>query len=104
MSFPSPITAKELMETKNFPETIGDKLPYGMWVCADGRLVLFNRSYHPLAERVAGKYKKLSGGEWIEHIDTVYFYDDNTSLNGGDKKTKIVCERILEQFELSGSY
>jgi hypothetical protein len=29
-------------------------LPYGKWVCADGREVLFNRDFQPIWERLAG--------------------------------------------------
>jgi len=27
------------------------ELPYGMWTCADGRQVLFNRFYEPILQR-----------------------------------------------------
>jgi hypothetical protein len=31
------------------------RLPYGIWICADGREVLFNRAYSPIWQRSPGQ-------------------------------------------------
>jgi hypothetical protein len=38
-----------------------DRLPYGKWVCADGREVLFNR----LERRRGEPAKPARSGEWV---------------------------------------
>src|SRR5262249_50750151 len=43
--------------------------PYGKWTCADGREVIFNRSYSPILERRPGEgAKPANPGEWVESI------------------------------------
>jgi hypothetical protein len=43
--------------------------PYGMWTCADGRRVLFNRSYLPVFERRVGELGRAADHtEWVEGI------------------------------------
>jgi hypothetical protein len=46
-----------------------DRCPYGAWRCADGREVLFNRSYMPIIERRPGEQARPANpNEWIESI------------------------------------
>jgi hypothetical protein len=42
------------------------RCPYGIWRCADGREVLFNRQYWPILQRYpGGKPKPADPNEWI---------------------------------------
>lgn len=57
-------------------------LPYGVWTCADGRQVMFNRQYHPMYERMkSGRATQADPSEWIENIKRhSYLYDDSAPL------------------------
>src|SRR3954447_16237325 len=51
--------------------------PYGKWTCADGREVLFNRSYWPILERRPGApVKAADPNERIPYVQQYYFFDD----------------------------
>jgi hypothetical protein len=54
------------------------RCPYGKWTCADGREVIFNRSYWPILERQPGEQAKPARpGEWVESIvEDEQFWDD----------------------------
>jgi hypothetical protein len=52
-------------------------LPYGLWTCADGTEVLFNRHYEPLWERANGVVTDISGGAWVPHQTEKFFYTDS---------------------------
>ena len=52
-------------------------LPYGMWRCADGREVLFNRAYRPIWSRYPGRPTVgANPDEWVHWNTQNYFYDD----------------------------
>ncbi len=51
-------------------------LPYGVWTCADGRQVLFNRGYKPLLQRKGGVVLKADQEEWVSFVDQKWFYTD----------------------------
>ena len=56
-------------------------LPYGYWVCANGREVLFDRQYRPLFERARpGATAVIADvGEWVKEITfQAWFYSDMT--------------------------
>jgi hypothetical protein len=55
-------------------------LPYGMWTCADGREVLFNRSYKPIWQRRPDQLAERADlNEWVKEIKKQeWFYDDIT--------------------------
>jgi hypothetical protein len=58
-------------------EFIRWQLPYGIWRCADGREVLFDRDYAPICSRYPGETPKLSNPrEWVHWIDQVWLYND----------------------------
>lgn len=49
-------------------------LPYGCWVCVDGRVVLFNRNYSPIWERLPdGTVQRANPQEWIDWTDQFWF-------------------------------
>jgi hypothetical protein len=54
------------------------RCPYGVWTCADGREVIFNRDYWPILERRPGENAKPANpNEWIGGIrERDYFFDD----------------------------
>jgi hypothetical protein len=65
-------------------------LPYGLWTCADGRQVLFNRTYKPLYQRTAGgAVSPADPAEQVPFVTQSWFYRDGTPeyrkrLNGVD--------------------
>lgn len=68
-------------------------LPYGLWVCADGREVLFNRDYAPLWQRVGGVVLVADPEEWVSWRSQVWFYDD-----GQTEKHAALCRRLEKIF------
>jgi hypothetical protein len=49
-------------------------LPYGQWVCADGRVVIFNRRYSPIWERLPdGVVQRADPGEWVKWVNQSWF-------------------------------
>lgn len=65
-----------------------DACPYGLWLCAGGREVLFNRGYHPILERTEkGPPKAANPGEWIkwEKHDEFFFNDWSAPWNARGK-------------------
>jgi hypothetical protein len=50
-------------------------LPYGVWRCADGREVLFDRSYHPIWQRrprgIASEVREWEAVNWEKQF---FFY------------------------------
>lgn len=55
-------------------------LPYGLWRCADGREVLFNRAYKPLWSRINGEVEQADPTERVQGIEEQsFFFDDADS-------------------------
>jgi hypothetical protein len=53
-------------------------MPYGIWTCADGREVLFDRIYKPICDRRAGEQPKFCDpDEWVSWVKQDRFYDDS---------------------------
>jgi hypothetical protein len=52
-------------------------LPYGLWRCADGREVLFDRDYTPICQRYPGQAATMADGhEWVPWKHQEWFYND----------------------------
>jgi hypothetical protein len=52
-------------------------LPYGLWVCGDGREVLFNRFYRPIWQRMPGMVaEKADQGEWVLWTEQRFLFGD----------------------------
>jgi hypothetical protein len=55
-------------------------MPYGIWTCADGRQVLFNRRYKPMQERTAeGVLSQADPNEWVEWKEQRRLFDAGAS-------------------------
>ena len=53
-------------------------LPYGKWVCENGREVVFNREYQPILQRVDGVVSYADRNEMVQGIrDQMMFWDDS---------------------------
>ena len=53
--------------------------PYGIWTCADGRQVIFNRRYKPMWQRLLdGRVVLADPTEWVHWRQQDWFYDDGT--------------------------
>jgi hypothetical protein len=51
-------------------------LPYGRWVCEDGREVLFNRFYEPIWQRRGGNAEPADCHERVGHARQSWFCTD----------------------------
>jgi hypothetical protein len=85
-------------------------MPYGIWHCADGLEVLFNRYYHPLLQRYPGKpaqdisldYSRMNAIDyslkntvpWIHWDRQEWFFNDGNPP-WRSKATLRKCEEIL---------
>ena len=59
-------------------------MPYGIWTCADGREVLFDRTYTPICERYPGQPAVMADrDEWVHWGQQDWFYDDATKDKRG---------------------
>jgi hypothetical protein len=71
------------------------RLPYGRWRCADGREILFNRSYVPILERLPGEQAIAANpNEWVDFVEQRWFWDDY-SHPGRDPKTLARINELL---------
>jgi hypothetical protein len=78
------VAAKELNVMRRFnwrkEEYMRSVLPYGMWTCADGREVLFNRRYRPIWQRRPGQSTTAADeNEWVPWVHQRWFYADGAS-------------------------
>ena len=70
-------------------------LPYGMWTCADGRKVLFNRNYKPIwQDHPNGAAEVADINEWVPYIKQEYFFDDRNPP-WDDVTSEHRCRQIL---------
>ena len=78
------------------------QLPYGEWTCVDGRRVLFNRHYEPLAEKlICGSIRAADASEWVDYIPsaTRWIYGGKIAEPPHrDPKTLRRCKQELSRF------
>jgi len=68
------------------------RLPYGLWTCADGRQVLFDRNYKPLFQRTPdGTVSVADPDEWVPFVAQAWFYQDSTGP-AYDRRSLARCE------------
>ena len=71
-------------------------LPYGRWTCADGREVLFDRDYTPICQRTPpGPVSLADPKEWVRHIDSQRFYDDDGT---SERRKKVAALAALTEW------
>ena len=83
-------------------------LPYGKWICADGREVLFNRFYEPIWERPpGGSARRADPEEWVPYQHQEWFFKDRSSpwcRGEGQQRataTLVRCLGVLKEFGAS---
>lgn len=74
-------------ETASYRRTA---LPYGLWTCADGREILFNRRYTPIWQRHEGVVRPADPEEWIFWTTQGWFYNDGTPRRGLNRRLEAV--------------
>ena len=73
------------------------KLPYGVFIAADGAETLFDRSYNPIYTRDPdGKNARRASG-WVEHVSQKWFYDDRCPPWQNIKSAR-KCQDAVEAF------
>lgn len=73
-------------------------LPYGVWTCADGRVVLFNRFYEPIWERSPGQGAFAADpSERVKWETQAWFYDERHQEPAKRKR----AEGALKAFQAS---
>ena len=80
-------------------------LPYGVWTLADGREVLFDRSYTPTWQRRPGELATvvLDRDWWVPWTRQRYFFDDLTApwrpgRDMGKHAARQRCQRAFDAF------
>lgn len=49
-------------------------MPYGIWRCAGGRIVLFNRSYTPIFEKLPNAgIRRANPREYVKFVEQEWF-------------------------------
>lgn len=75
---------------KPYPYPLRWRLPYGKWKCEDGRTVIFDRVYDPIAQKYPGQPASFLNPErWIYDItDQTWLYDDATPEYLKDRRAR----------------
>jgi hypothetical protein len=84
-------------------EELRERLPYGVYVGADGRETLYNRKYQPMLTRASvNDYPMpLSRDTRIRYVGQAWFYHDGNSpfhVGKEHKATRQRCENVLISF------
>jgi hypothetical protein len=76
--------------------------PYGMWTCGDGREVLFNRFYAPIAERPSStsSARRSDTYAWVKWIRQEHFFHDGSFRPAVRAATMIKLNAILAAWGL----
>jgi hypothetical protein len=78
-----------------------DHLPYGKWICTDGREVLFHRFYEPIWQRYPGAAPTAADrGEWIPWEAQSWFYNDGHVIRG-ERSARVLAMKALVDFGLA---
>lgn len=90
------LKAFHCLDEPPFVPTKYSELPYGLWTCADGREVLFNRNYQPIWERHRGIVVESDRHEWVDFTADAWFYNDSSSRR---RSTPARLRAILSAFQ-----
>lgn len=68
--------------------TMPSDIPYGMWICRDGSVYLFNRGYQPIAVRKPGQAAELvkEPEMRVNFCSQVWFWKSRNEVNLDDMK------------------
>lgn len=75
------------------------RLPYGVYTCADGREVLFDRDYIPLVQRRGTVLEAANEDVWVHHVRIGWFRDDGTA----HRRRLVIGASVLHAFFLGRS-
>ncbi len=77
-------------------ETMLTVLPYGVWTCADGRVMIFNRHYRPIWQRLPdGTVQRANPHEWVDWTEQGWF--DCGSMRY-EKTAREAYRKVLKDF------
>jgi hypothetical protein len=78
------------------------EVPYGMWTCADGREVLFNRFYAPIAERASptSLARRSDTYAWVHWVRQEHYFNDGSFRPLELKATMLKLNAILAAWGL----
>jgi len=77
-------------------------LPYGKWICEDGREVLFNRDYTPIWQRSSNGWGELIEPETnVLFASSSYYYDDRSAPYYNNEQTRALCLDVLKEWGTS---
>jgi hypothetical protein len=95
-----PVNPPRIQTRKTSRERWVDLVPYGRWVCGDGREVLFNRCYQPIWQRRPGApAEPANPDEWVPWITQAWFWDDYDHP-GRNRKTLTKVNKLLKSWGL----
>jgi hypothetical protein len=70
-------------------------LPYGKWICADEREVLFNRFYEPIYQRLPERpAEPADAKEQVPWKSQEWFYDDADS----ERRKRTAARAVLAEW------
>ncbi len=88
---------KRVNPNSNLPHCLRSTMPYGMFTCADGRDVLFDRNYKPMLQRINGVVTAANPDEWIDWTLQRFYFDD-VDPPWLSAATRARCEAVLSEW------
>ena len=89
---------KRIDPNSTHPVCLRLNMPYGVFTCADGRDVLFNRDYTPLLQRINGVVTAADSDEWVPWVLQRFFYDD-ADPPWANAATRARCVAVLAEWQ-----
>jgi hypothetical protein len=95
------ITRKGYRSNRRFDRWLS-QVHYGMWTCVDGREVLFNRFYAPIAERSGPQAatRQSDTYAWIKWKRQEHFFDDGSFRPADRAATMMKLNAVLAAWGL----
>jgi hypothetical protein len=70
----------KVIRSKKFHKILKLEMPYGFWIVCDGKVIMFNRKYVPICvQPESERCFKDPHGFYVDFVERVYFYSDNSS-------------------------